>query len=58
MSHFECRLNRRFWRLNKIVQVVQIGVRGGGGGRGNLDKIQNNSYFFRKAFPETPKVGL
>ena len=25
MSHFECRLNRRFWRSKKVVQVVQIG---------------------------------
>ena len=24
MSHFECRLNRRFWRSKKVVQVVQI----------------------------------
>ena len=23
MSHFECHLNRRFWRLEKVVQVVQ-----------------------------------
>ena len=30
MSHFECRLNRRFWRSKKVVQVVQIGERGGG----------------------------
>ena len=30
------------WRSKKVVQVVQIRE----GGRGNLDKIQNNSYFF------------
>ena len=30
------------WRSKKVVQVVQIGGRG----RGNLDKIQKNSYFF------------
>ena len=28
MSHFECRLNRRFWRSKKVIQVVQIGGRG------------------------------
>ena len=27
MCHFECRLNRRFWRSKKVVQVVQIGER-------------------------------
>ena len=34
-----------FWHIGikkKVVQVVQIR----GGGRGNLDKIQKNSYFF------------
>ena len=35
-------------RSKKVVQVVQIR----GGGRGNLDKIQKNSYFFfRETFP-------
>ena len=29
MSHVEVRLNRRFWRSKKVVQVVQIGGRGG-----------------------------
>ena len=24
MSDFECRLNQRFWRSKKVVQVVQI----------------------------------
>ena len=43
MSHFECRLNWRFWHSKKVVQVVQIG---GGGGRGNLNKIQKKSNFF------------
>ena len=48
MSHFECRLNRGFWRSKKVVQVVQIWGRGAGGG-GNLDKIQkNNNFFFVK----------
>ena len=28
MSHFECRLNQRFWRSKKVVQSVQIGGRG------------------------------
>ena len=38
------------WRSKKALQVVQIrgrgGGGGGGGGQGNLDKIQQNSYFF------------
>ena len=46
MSVFECRLNRRFWRSKKVVQVVHIGVWGG-----NVDKIQKNSSFFRDVFP-------
>ena len=50
MSHFECRLNRRFWHSKEVVQVFQI--RGRRGGRGNLDKIQKNSnFFFRETFP-------
>ena len=32
MSHFECHLNRRFWRLKKAVQYVQ----NGGGGVGTV----------------------
>ena len=48
MSHFECRLDQRFWRSKKVVQVVQIGGMGGGG---NLDKIQKNSTFFRETVP-------
>ena len=32
MVHVECRLNRRHWRSKKVVQVVQIGWRGRGGG--------------------------
>ena len=39
MSHFECRLNRRFWRSKKVAQVVQIWGEGGGG-------IQKKSSFF------------
>ena len=31
------------WRSKKVVQVVQIE---GWGGRGNLNKIQKNGYFF------------
>ena len=49
MSHFECNLNQRFWLSKKVVQVVQIGGRGGC--RGNLNKIQKNSYFFSGARP-------
>ena len=44
MSHFECHLNRRFWRSKKVVQI-------GGRGGGNLDKIQKNSSFSRETFP-------
>ena len=35
--------------FKKVVKVVQI--RGRGGGRGNLDKIQKNSYFFSGDLP-------
>ena len=38
-------LKSTFLAFKKVVQVVQI--RGGGGGRGNLDKIQKNSYFLK-----------
>ena len=31
MSNVECRLNQRFWRSKKVVQVVQIGGREVGG---------------------------
>ena len=48
MSHFEYRLNQRFWRSKKVVQVAQIGRRGGGG---NLDKIQKKSNLFSGNFP-------
>ena len=33
-------------RSEKVVQVVQIRGMGGSWGRGNLNKIQKNSYFF------------
>ena len=48
-------LKSTFLALKKMVQVVQIRGRGGrwGWGRGNLDKIQKNSYFFRETFPES-----
>ena len=52
MSHFECRLNRRFWRSKKVVRVLQIGGRGGG----NLDEIQKGSNFFRETFPKQPNI--
>ena len=48
MSHLKCCLNRRFWLSKKVVQVVQIGGKGGG----NLDKMQKNSRFFRDNVPE------
>ena len=40
-----------FWHIGvkKVVKVVQIW---GSGGRGNLDKIQKNSYFFRETVPK------
>ena len=34
--------------FEKVVQVVQIME---GGGQGNLDKIQKNSFFFRESVP-------
>ena len=37
------------WRSKKVVQAVQIRGRG----RGNLDKIQKNSYFYRETVPES-----
>ena len=51
MSHFECRLNRRFWRWKK--SGTSCPNWGEGGGRGNLDIIQKNSNFFRETFPRT-----
>ena len=46
MSHFEYRLNRRFWRSKKVVQVVQIGGRGGG------QNPKEQQLFFRETFPK------
>ena len=43
-------LKSTFLALKKLVQVVQIGGNGGVG-RGNLDKIQKNSYFFSGNLP-------
>ena len=42
MSNLECRLNRRFWRSKKVVQVVQIGG-------GTKSKI--TATFFRETIP-------
>ena len=47
--------NLEFRRRKKVVQVVQIGGRGGGG---NLDKIQKNSRFFRETFPYSPTTKI
>ena len=47
-----------FWHIGvkkKVIQVVQIRGRGVGG-RGNLDKIQKNSYFFSGNLPLVPLV--
>ena len=41
ISHFECRLNRRFWRSKKVVQVVQ-------GEGGNWTKSKRTAAFFGK----------
>ena len=41
-----------FWNIDvkkKWYKMLKLGE--GGGGRGNLDKIQKNSYFFRETFP-------
>ena len=48
MSHFECRLSRRFWRSKKVVQVVQIGGRGG---EVIWTKSKRTESFFRETFP-------
>ena len=54
MSHFECHLNGRFWRSKKVVKLVQIGGRGGGGGEiGQNPKEQ--LLFFCEIFP---KLGI
>ena len=45
MSHFECCLNRRFWRSKKVVQVVQFG------GRGNLDKSNSTPPAYKSPAP-------
>ena len=42
-------LKSTFLAFKKVVQVVQIGGRGGG----NLDKIQKSSYIFRETFPKS-----
>ena len=46
MSHFEGRLNRRFWRLKKVVQSVQIG-----GGEVIWTKSKRPAAFFRENVP-------
>ena len=66
MSYFECHFNWRFWGegetpaqiflahwrfKKKWYKLSKLGGGGLGGGRGNLDKIQNNSYFFRETVP-------
>ena len=48
--HIECRLNRRFWRSKKVVQVVQI--RGRGGGEEIWTKSKRTAAFFRDVFPK------
>ena len=46
MSHFDCRLNRRFWRSKKVVQVVQIC-----GGEGIWTKSKITSVFPHETVP-------
>ena len=43
MNHFECHLNRRFWRSKKVVQVVQFG--------GQFGQNPKNISFFQETFP-------
>ena len=40
-----------FWHIGVQKKWYKLSKLGGGGGRGNLDKIQKNSYFFRETFP-------
>ena len=40
-------VQKKWYKLSKLVE----GEGGGVGGRGNLDKTQKNSYFFRETFP-------
>ena len=54
MSNFECGLNRRFWRSKKVVQVVQIGGRGGG--EVIWTKSKRTAAFFRDVFPKMELV--
>ena len=45
MSHFECHLNRRFWRSKKVVQIWERG-------RGIIwTKSKRTAAFFRDPFP-------
>ena len=43
MSHFEYRLNRRFWRSKKVVQMGEV----------NWTKSKRTATFFRKTFPKS-----
>ena len=45
-------LKLTFLALKKVVQVVQMG----GGGQGNLDKIQKNSYFLKPSLTHQVQI--
>ena len=47
MSHFEYSLNQRFGRSKKLYKLSKLG----GGGGGNLDKIQKNNSIFSGCLP-------
>ena len=40
-----------FWHIGVQQKWYKLFKFGGGGGRGNLDKVKKNSYFFRETFP-------
>ena len=46
MSNFEYRLNRRFWRSKKVVQVVQFWGGEGGGIKVIWTKFKRTATFF------------
>ena len=43
---------QNFWHIGGKKKLYKLSKLGGrGGGRGNMDKIQKNSNFFRETFP-------
>ena len=48
-----------FWHIGIQKKWYKLSKLGGGwGGRGNLDKIQKKSYFFRETFPNKRSSAL